>query len=142
MLFVLAIYAMAPESSPSTTADVSTAQVTTQELADKSAAETAARQWLLLVDAGKWRASWQATGSSFQKLNSAETWARVSTSVRTPLGEIRSRVLNSNEWVPAPPNGYQMVRFSADFATKPNARETLTLMREHGNWRVVGYIID
>ncbi|NJS14598.1 MAG: DUF4019 domain-containing protein [Sphingopyxis sp.] len=114
--------------------------------ASRPAAESAAAQsalgWLDMVDAGDWDNSWQATGASFRALNSAETWARASRTVRVPLGARVSRALVSSEFVPAPPKGYHMIRFKTSFAAKADATETLTLVWEDDAWRVVGYIID
>ncbi|MES2336730.1 MAG: DUF4019 domain-containing protein [Pseudomonadota bacterium] len=105
------------------------------------AVEAAARQWLTLVDQGRWDDSWRATGASFRKLNTTEVWARVSKEVRTPLGAMISRTLLSQEELPAPPNGYEVVKFRTRFANKADAIETVTLDREAGVWRVVGVYI-
>ena len=102
----------------------------------------AARQWLDLVDKGNWTESWDKTGQSFKSLNTSNKWAEVSEKVRTPLGALRSRELLAEDYVPAPPYGYQMVRFKTSFANKPAAVETLSLVRENQSWKVVGYIID
>lgn len=108
----------------------------------QSPAVAAARDWLALVDKGDWNASWEATGQSFKALNTAETWARVARQVQGPLGAVKSRVLVSEEMVPAPPYGYQMVKFRTDYANKPGAIETLSLVREGGSWRVVGVTVE
>lgn len=105
-------------------------------------AVAAARDWLALVDKGDWNASWEATGQSFKALNTAETWARVASQVQGPLGAVRARTLLSEETVPAPPYGYQMVKFRTDYANKPGAIETLSLVREGGSWRVVGVTVE
>ncbi len=102
----------------------------------------AARQWLDLVDQGNWNESWNNTGQSFKSLNTSDKWAEVSQKVRTPLGALRSRELLAEDYVPAPPYGYQMVRFKTSFTNKPAAVETLSLVRENQSWKVVGYIID
>jgi len=102
----------------------------------------AARDWLALVDKGDWNASWEATGQSFKALNTAETWARVARQVQGPLGAVKARVLLSEESVPAPPYGYQMVKFRTDYANKAGAIETLSLVREGGSWRVVGVTVE
>lgn len=101
-----------------------------------------AREWLALVDKGDWTASWNATGQSFKALNTVDVWAKVSEEVRPPLGAVQSRVLISEQDVPAPPYGYQMVKFRTDYANKPGAIETLSLSREGGQWRVVGVTIE
>lgn len=108
----------------------------------ESAAVVAARDWLALVDKGDWTASWDATGQSFKALNTVDIWAKASETVRPPLGALRSRVLISEVDVPAPPYGYQMVKFRTDYANKAGAVETVSLMREGNAWRVVGVIID
>jgi DNA-binding CsgD family transcriptional regulator len=101
-----------------------------------------ARDWLAMVDAKRWDESWRATGESFRKNNTAKVWADVSEQGRVPLGAVISRADLSQETVPAPPHGYEMVKFRTSFANKPGATETLSLVREGGAWRVVGYIID
>ncbi|BBC71224.1 conserved hypothetical protein [Altererythrobacter sp. B11] len=102
----------------------------------------AARDWLALVDAEEWQASWAATGAAFRELNSAETWARVSKDARPPLGAVLSRQMLSQESVPAPPMGYEMVKFTTRFANRPDATETLSLVKEGDAWKVVGYWIS
>lgn len=103
---------------------------------------SSARDWLAIVDAGRWEESWRATGESFRSLNTVEAWARASEQGRVPLGAVVSRANLSQESVPAPPHGYEMVKFRTSFANRTNAVETLTLVREGQAWRVVGYWID
>jgi DNA-binding CsgD family transcriptional regulator len=116
----------------------------------------AARQWLALVDASDWAGSYAATGQSFKDLNSLEVWTKVAGETQPQFGQVQSRAvaevqvksdgtgrtLMSEEYVPAPPMGYQMVKFQTNFAAKPDAVETLTLVEEGGTWKVVGYIIE
>jgi DNA-binding CsgD family transcriptional regulator len=110
--------------------------------AAESASVQAARQWLALVDKSDWNESWNSTGQAFKSLNTNDRWAEVSNKVRTPLGTVRSRELSTEDYVPAPPYGYQMVRFKTSFANKPAAVESLSLVRENDSWKVVGYIIE
>ena len=102
----------------------------------------AARQWLALVDQGRWDDSYLATGSAFRKLNTVQVWTEVSEKVRTPLGALISRTLLSEQNLPAPPYGYEVVKFRARYANKADAVETVTLEREDGAWRVVGATIE
>jgi DNA-binding CsgD family transcriptional regulator len=108
----------------------------------ESAVTGTARQWLALVDAGKWQESWAGTAKSFQSNNSVAAWESASVGGRVPLGRVLSRSLVSEENIPAPPHGAQLVRFHTSFENKPGATETLTLAREDGNWRIVGYFIE
>ncbi|VXC76161.1 LuxR family transcriptional regulator [Sphingomonas sp. AX6] len=101
----------------------------------------AARRFLTLVDQGQWDESYQATGIAFRELNTAEVWATVSEKVRVPLGAVISRTFVSQENLPAPPRGYEVVKFRTSFANKAEAVETITLDREGGGWRVVGITI-
>lgn len=123
-------------------------QVASAPPAAPAAAETnpevvdSARKWLVLVDQGRWDESYRATGASFQKLNTAQVWAEVSERVRTPLGAVVSRTLLSQQNLPAPPHGYEVVKFRTNFANKAGAVETVTLDREDGGWRVVGVTIE
>ena len=103
--------------------------------------EAAARDWLALVDAGEWQASYDATGAVFRELNTAQLWADVSQDVRVPLGEVTSREAISFQQVPTPPAGHLIVTFRTSFAGQPDTMETVTLSREGGELRVVGYLI-
>jgi DNA-binding CsgD family transcriptional regulator len=102
----------------------------------------AARDWLVLHDEGRWRETWNGTGAQFRKVNSVERWTEVAQSVRPPLGPTISRTAISEEDVPAPPAGVQVVKFRTRFANKPDAVETVSLAREDGAWKVVGIYIE
>lgn len=103
--------------------------------------EAAARNWLALVDAGEWRASYDATASAFRELNTPEIWEEVSLEARVPLGAVNSRDAISFQQVPTPPSGHLIVTFRTDFARQADTIETVTLEREGGELRVVGYLI-
>ncbi|HEX7849712.1 MAG TPA: DUF4019 domain-containing protein [Sphingomonas sp.] len=102
----------------------------------------AARQWLALVDQGKWGDSYRTMGSAFQKQNTEQVWADASDKMRTQLGAVISRTFLSEQNLPAPPYGYEVVKFRACYANKANAVDTVTLEREGDAWRVVGMIIE
>lgn len=109
--------------------------------AAQAAVVDSARRWLALLDQGRWEASYRATGSAFRKLNTVEVWAAASDEARAPLGAVISRALVSQETLPAPPYGYEVVKFRTRFANKADAVETVTLDHEDGDWRVVGVTI-
>ena len=141
MSFSLALLALSSLSGTAGAPAAPQSAVPSTPAAD-SAAVQSARQWLGLVDAGDWDRSWNATGQSFKSLNTSDTWADVSQSVRTPLGAVVSRRLVGEENIPAPPYGYQVVKFKTSYANKADAIETLSLTRENESWRVVGYTIE
>jgi len=102
----------------------------------------ATRQWLALIDHDRWDDSYRVTGSSFRKMNTVQVWTDVSEKMRASLGAMMSRTFLSEENLPAPPYGYEVVKFRAHYANKPDAVETVTLEREDGAWHVVGMIIE
>lgn len=138
MVLILGIAALAlqPQAAPAP-AEASVSTTPAQAEIVRSA-----RDWLATVDAGRWADSWRATGASFRSLNTVEAWTQASQQGRVPLGAMVSRADLSQESVPAPPNGLEMVKFRTSFANRANATETLTLVREGQAWRVVGYWID
>jgi len=114
----------------------------TSPVAASATAETeAARRWLELVDQERWEDSWNATGTSFRRLNTVRAWSDASKKVRVPLGAVVSRTLLTQESLPAPPRGYQVIKFRTSFANKADMMEMVTLDREGGAWRVVGVYI-
>lgn len=141
-VFVMSLFIAALAASMLTT-EPATA-VRSEAVASNANAEAveAARQWLALVDASRWNESWQGTANSFRQLNTVQVWTEASQQARTPLGAMLSRRLTSVDDVPAPPAGYMMVRFRTDFANRAAAVETLTLVREDGQWRVSGIYIE
>ena len=115
--------------------------VTSPAVAESAVAQTA-RQWLALVDAGDWNASWAATAESFRSQNSVEAWRSASLQARVPRGRALSRRFAGEEAIPAPPRGYQLVRFRTRFENGGETTETLSLAREGAAWKVAGYYID
>lgn len=109
--------------------------------ANPAVVETA-RTWLTLLDQSRWDESYRLTGSAFRKANSVQMWTAASNKARVPLGGMVSRVLESQQYFPAPPEGYQVVKFRTAFANKAEAVETVTLEQEDGAWRIVAVTID
>ena len=109
--------------------------------AAESDAVQAARHWLELGDAARWDDGYRAATTAFQVSNTSAKWTEVSLKVRQPLGALKSRVLISADDVPSQ-QGYQMVKFRSSFAAKPEAIETVSLVREGGVWKVAGIYLD
>lgn len=114
---------------------------TTMQTAPDPAIAAAALQWLSLLDEGRWDESYRATGTAFRKLNTLQMWASASRRVRAPLGAALSRTLIAQDDVPAPPAGYQVLKFRTRYANGSDAVETVSLEREEGQWRVVGVTV-
>lgn len=134
LLFGLLALAALPQAAPSPAPAVAAT-------APDPAVVDAARTWLALLDQGRWDESYQATGTAFRKLNTVQAWAAASEQARTPLGRMISRTVLSQENLPAPPAGYEVMKFRTSFANKADTVETVTLDREDGRWRVVGVTI-
>lgn len=138
MSFLLGLIALATLPQPQAAPEgVQTATIETKN----PAIIDTARRFLELGDQGNWTETYRMTGESFQKSNSAATWAKVSERVRSPLGAMQSRVLISEQSLPAPPDGYEVVKFRTQFANKANVVETVTLERAEGGWKVAGVTV-
>lgn len=107
-----------------------------------AAVVSTARQWLALLDERNWAETYRGTSTAFRQLNTLAAWTDASHAVRDPLGAMQSRTLVSVEILPAPPAGYEVVKFRTSFANRRDAVETVTLEREDGGWRVAGIIIE
>ena len=140
LLMTLVLGLLALLGSPHIASVPPQAPAASREVPNAEVVDTA-RRWLALLDQGRWSESYQGTGASFRKLNTEQVWAAVSEKVRPPLGPVISRTFLSQENLPAPPAGYEVVKFRTRFANKAEAVETVTLDREDGGWRVVGVMI-
>lgn len=129
---------LAPAATIETVAGAEPASGTKSEA---EAAARAAENFLVLIDESKWADSYAATGAQFRRLNTLQAWTDVSARVRPPLGKLLTRNLVTNEYVPAPPQGYQLVKFASTYADGTNQIESVSLEREDGAWRVVGIVI-
>ena len=102
----------------------------------------AARVWLAMVDAGDWSGSYDATSPTFQSLNTRARWAEVAAAVQGPLGANIGHDLTVNEFVPAPPSGYQLVKFRSRYANRREVVMTITLEQHSDAWKVSGITLD
>ncbi|MBX7491837.1 DUF4019 domain-containing protein [Qipengyuania sp. 1NDW9] len=109
--------------------------------------EAEALEWLALVDAGDWDASFAEAGRTFRDPNTATTWREASEMARVPLGEVKERTTLTVGLVQTDADGREnleqaIVRFATSFENRKEAIETVTLEEDNGKWRVVGYLID
>ncbi len=114
--------------------------------ASVKAAEEAASNWLALVDAGDYAASWRQASSAFRKQISEEQWKAAVSSARAPFGKLLSRRLESAQYrtsLPGAPDGeYVVIQYGSSFERKKEAVETVTPMKDtDGAWRVSGYFV-
>ena len=118
--------------------------------ADSTASEAqalaAAREWLALVDDGKYGESWEEAAGLFKGAVSRQDWEKSLNGVRVPLGKVVSRKLTAKQYstsLPGAPDGeYVVLQFETAFEKKGKAVETVTPMKDpDGTWRVSGYYI-
>jgi len=142
MSLILATALLLP-ASPLTVLPASVSS-TASAAAEPSAAKAAraAEDFLALVDESRWAESYAATGAQFRDLNTLERWSEVSEQVRPPLGKLLTRDLIGNEYVPAPPEGYRLIKFRSTYANGATQTESLSLAWEDGAWKVVGVVFD
>jgi len=109
-------------------------------------AQTAAEQWLALVDAGKFGESWDSAAPYFKAAVSKDKWESSLVALRKPLGDLTSRKLKTAKYtktLPGAPDGeYVVLQFDTSFSNKKSAVETVTpLLDKDGKWKVSGYFI-
>ncbi|RVT93923.1 helix-turn-helix domain-containing protein [Sphingomonas crocodyli] len=138
-LSLLVLATLPNATSVTSTVTTISAQASTQ--APNAEVVETARQWLTLLDQGRWDESYRKTGSQFRKQNTLQMWTDASEQARVPLGAVISRTFVSQQDLPAPPNGYQVVKFRTRFANRDETVETVSLERENGGWQIVAVII-
>ena len=112
----------------------------------EEAALTAAENWLALVDAENYAASWQDAAAYFKRAVSEDQWTQSMTAFRRHLGKVLSRTLSSHNYtkaLPGAPDGeYVVIQYRTSFERKAASIETVTPMLDtDGVWRVSGYYI-
>lgn len=116
------------------------AEDTPQELALK-----ASTPWLALVDAGKYRESWDSGALAFKESVSREDWER-QLEARAALGKVISRKVKRTVLLNDPPGGppgeYVSIVYQSSFEHLQSAIELVVPRLEtDGKWRVSHYII-
>ena len=119
------------------------------EAGEAEAIETAKAEtisWLALTDTGQYESSWETASALFRGAISKTDWVHTLSSVRNPIGALKSReVANAtfSTTLPGAPDGeYVVFQFNASFENKASALETVTAMKDSdGSWRVAGYYI-
>lgn len=103
-------------------------------------------QWLEIIDSSNYGLSWENSSELFKKSVTKENWIKALEGIRTPLGKIIKREIQSKEYkteLPGVPDGeYVVIVYSTEFENKHSSYETVTPMKDKdGTWRVSGYYI-
>ena len=112
----------------------------------KQDAETAAQNWLGLIDKGAYATSWDNAAVLFKAAVNKDDWQKKIAAGREPLGKVLSRKLKSSTYsatLPGAPDGqYVVIQYDTSFENKKAAVETITpMLDKDGQWRVSGYFI-
>lgn len=112
----------------------------------KETAILAARNWLNLIDTGKYDESWEKAAPFFKNAVDKNEWVKSLESLRGPLGKVIERRVEMSQYrteLPGAPDGeYVLIQFNTSFKNKENAIETVTPMKcEDGTWKVSGYYV-
>lgn len=115
------------------------------EEAEKAAISTA-KDWLKLVDDGKYDESWENASDFLKKAVTKEKLSESLKAAREPFGKVIKRSVKSSQYatsLPGAPDGeYVVIQFNTQFENKKEAIETITPMKEKdGSWKVSGYYI-
>ena len=108
-------------------------------------AMSAAKEWLVLIDAREYSESWDNAASLFQKAMTKEQWIEVLNGLLPSYGKLIQReVISSKHYteLPGAPDGeYVVIQFNSSFENKKECIETVTPMKDDGKWKVSGYYI-
>ena len=112
----------------------------------KPAAQQAAEEWLSMMDCGGYEECYDDAATLFRSQLTSDQWVKAVSSVRSPLGALKSRTLKTIRYtktLPGAPDGdYAVIQYHTVFAKKASAIETITPMKDSdGTWRVSGYFI-
>jgi hypothetical protein len=109
-------------------------------------AVASAEQWLTIIDADNFDKGWVYASEYLKNAVSKDFFKQSLHGVRSPLGSMKTRVLDSAQYttsLPGSPDGeYVVMQFKTGFENKANAVETLISKKEKdGQWRIAGYFI-
>jgi len=138
------IYGHSVDPVPHPVGDSGARPVEATSTASSQGAEDALA-WVALLDQGQWDESWRTAGALFRAQLTPGAWATSVRSVREQVGPLVSRVQKSatrTTTLPGAPEGeYEVIQYQTRFGDKPDAIETVVLVREGSTWKVVGYFI-
>ncbi|MEF8817800.1 MAG: DUF4019 domain-containing protein [Salinibacter sp.] len=108
------------------------------------AAKAASQEWLALLDADEYEATWEEGATFFKSKVSAEQWAAQIRQAHSSLGSFQSRSLVTARYtrsIPNAPEGeYVIAQYRATYGTQETV-ETVSLKKDQEEWRVAGYFV-
>lgn len=141
MLTILTALVLASTQGADTTAGPHAAAEQAADAEHAAQVAKAAGEWLALVDARDWEASYAATAASFQNANTLKLWSDTASQVQGELGTTLSRQFLGADDVPSP-QGFTIVKYRTSYINRADVIETLSLVREDGVWKVAGIYVS
>jgi hypothetical protein len=113
--------------------------------APEKVARQVADSWITQWDAGKWLETYRALAEGTRKVVSKADWLDYWSTVRKPLGDLKSRQLATAKYIETLPNlrgqGGAMIQYKSSFEPGGSVVETIGMVREKdGTWRVANYL--
>jgi hypothetical protein len=113
---------------------------------DVALAKKAALDWLALVDAFKFDATWDEAATSFQKAQNKADWVKGLGGARPTMGKLVGRTFLNHEIrtnLPNLPAGkYITIRFTSGFEKHKNGSESVTLVKDGTRgYRMMSYLL-
>jgi len=109
-----------------------------------TAAKKAAAEWLELLDANDYQATWEQAANLLKSQVTADQWASQIQQVHAQLDTLQSRSLIAARYTTSLPNvpegEYVVAQYRAQYGGQ-NTVETATLTKEGDAWRVAGYFV-
>ena len=111
-----------------------------------AAARTAAEAWLKIEDAETYDKSWAAASDYFRSQVPEQGWVKRMETMRKAIDPVLMRDLQATEWnteMPNLPKGeYVAFVYQTTFADGHPQTESLVMVHEGGNWKMVGYAVQ
>lgn len=111
-----------------------------------AAAQTAANDWLTVVDAEKYSESWKAAAPFLQQHVSQTAWVKKLDTMRKPIDPLVERSLQTTQYreqFPGLPAGqYVAFVWETYFGTKKPMLESVIMSFDGTNWKAVGYAVQ
>lgn len=109
--------------------------------------ELVTRNWLDMLDKGKYEESWDTGSLMFRNTIKKKEWKRAMNQMRKPLGSALSRsildIRTAKDPKGLPAGDYLVFFYKTAFANKKEAHELITLVQEKdGQWKVLTYEVN
>ena len=110
------------------------------------AAFVATDPWLQLMDSGDYAGCWEAAAPLFRSKETQESWIGKAQGYREPLGDFKSRELNTLRYLVdpwgAPPGEYVSVIYDSHWQAGTIYESVNMQKQADGSWLTVGYDVQ